>query len=135
NEKFIMGNRYYFSKSVVIANITTVIQRHDPVKMRAAIEAFDLHIPSDEELLQIVERSSQMYFRKIKAMHDIAKLLSSLTPEERVCFAYAGDLYHLHKFNPELVTTILDEMSERSKETTDIENAETIMGSCHGDIK
>lgn len=136
NEKFIMGNRYYPNRDVITAHILTVMQVSDSEKTKKAIEALNLNVPDADGIMEVITRSSSLYSRSYRDLEVIRELVVTMTREERAHFAFAGDLYHLHAYNPELVIAMLDALSEPASEPVKtMEEAEEIMKQYHEDIK
>lgn len=114
NEKFIMGNRHYWCPDVVLANIMTIIQNTDYVRLQLAIDKYDIYMPNADDVMECIEYSTRDYWRDLKSMERIRNLVSTLKPIEAAAFVYTVDLYHLAKHNPDLVRRVITDFSKRS---------------------
>lgn len=116
NEKFILGNRHYYHLEIVKANITSMLQQLNRHELREVINEFNLHIPTAEEMFEVVVYSTKYYIGTLTQQKEQLIAFFERLPEEiRVAFVYCGDLYQLHQYNPELVINLLTEMSYKSE--------------------
>lgn len=113
NERLIGGNRHYWSAEVAINNILAVIDNVDLKEFDYIQRKFNLHIPSVDEVVDLIERCSKYYWLNPSKMDSIRKLVHSLTDTERLAFTYAGDFYHLVYFNQEFGYQFLTDLSLR----------------------
>lgn len=111
NEKFLNGNRHYWSADIVKYNITSIIDNSDFQAIRHAMEKFDIRNPSVDETMECIEYSTKMYWRDTRHMALLRRYVETLTPIERAAFVYTGDLYHLMKFNNDVVYKFIDALS------------------------
>lgn len=107
NEKFLNGNRHYWDPIIVKNNIVSIASRSDLVQIQDAMDAFGIRHPSVEETLECIKYSTDLYWHNDKAWAEICQMVSYLTPVERSAFVYTGDLYHLMRFNEELVRNFI----------------------------
>lgn len=114
NEKFLMGNRHYWSPDVVLSNITAIIQNTDYDLLRLAIHTYNLHIPSIDETMECILYSTNEYWRDQACVDKIRELVKALNDEERVAFVYTSDMYHLAKHNPVIVKQLLTDFIQVS---------------------
>ncbi len=133
NEKFIMGNRHYYNQEVTIANILSISRLTDLVKLKACMDAFNLHYPTADELTDIVHYSSRNYIHDRHFTTKIRLLAQGLSPLQRAAVAYVGDMYHLYQLNKEFVRTMLMQLSALGDPTKPITEAE--FNELDGDIK
>jgi hypothetical protein len=103
------------------------------VAMAALCHSYNLHIPTPDEVMSVIEYCTTFYWYSESAMQDIREYVCALNDYERAAFVYVGDLFHLHKYNPELVKNILLELSTKSTETVD--NPDVYIGMMDDDIK
>lgn len=120
NEKFVAGNRHYFSYDTVIGNITSIISNTDYELLGDVVNKFNLTIPTVEDTFECIEYSTSLYFRDRSFMEGILKYVEKLNPLQRAAFVYTGDFYHLRKHNDTLVRELLNRLS--SKELVKIED-------------
>jgi hypothetical protein len=111
NEKFLNGNRHYWSPDIVKYNITSIINNTDYVAIRHAMDKFDIRNPSVEEVMDCIEYSTKLYWWDKRHMQLIRQYVETLTPIERAAFVYTGDLYHLMKYNDGVARTFIERLS------------------------
>lgn len=112
NEKFLCGNRHYWSPEITKNNIISIVNHSDYAAMEAAMLKYNLRHPTLNETIDCVRYSTDLYWPgEQKAFDKIVLLLSKLTPIQRSAFVYTGDLYHLMKMNPEFVHGFLTKMA------------------------
>jgi hypothetical protein len=120
NEKFIAGNRHYFSASITLANITSIIGHSDYVEIQEVMEKYELKYPSIKDVLELITKCTERYWRDKRGFATIERYVNTLTPLERAAFVYTGDLYHLRKLNPDVIRRFIDRLATPIK--TPIEN-------------
>lgn len=103
NEKFLAGNRHYWSSEITIANVLSIITRVDYEQISAVIDKYQIHIPTPQECMDVVLYSSRLYWRHLEEELRILKLFESMSDLQRAAFVYIGDMYHLAKYNDGLV--------------------------------
>lgn len=110
NEKLITGNRFYYDVDSILNNINYIISTVDLDKNYEVAKKYKLHIPSYEDVLAVIRRSSDLYY-----VNDYKKIVESyvrlMDERERVSFVYAGDLYHLRKFNENFMRSLIGDFS------------------------
>lgn len=112
NEKFICGNRHYWSPEITKNNIVSIVNNSDYKAINAAMQKFDLRHPTLEETIACVKYSTDLYWQTESHFAKIVTLLEKLTPIQRSAFVYTGDLHHLMKSNPDFVRNMLSELAE-----------------------
>lgn len=135
NEKFLMGNRHYWSPDVVTANIVSVIDSTDLVRFQQVMDQFGLRTPTVDETMKCISRSSNLYWRNTIKMAKIHRLIEALEPIERAAFMYSGDLYHLAQCNPEFVKDFFNQLIGRPVEPLSYEEAKQWIGAMDSDLK
>lgn len=135
NEKFLYGNRHYWSPEIVQANIISIINTVDLNKLDNCIKKYGIVYPTAEQLIECVEYSSDLYWRNEPAKQRIRHLISTLNDIERAAVMYAGDFYHLAKYNHAVCYKFLDRMSSRSFEPITVEEAGQFIGKMDDDLK
>jgi hypothetical protein len=113
NEKFLNGNRHYWSPEVVKNAIVSIVSNTDYADLDATMRQFGIREPSVDETLQCIEYSTNLYWRNPTHWDLIRVLVERLTPIQRAAFVYIGDLYHLMKFNQDLVHDFIGALSSR----------------------
>jgi len=120
NEKFLCGNRHYWSPQIVINSIISIITYTDYSKIIELISVYDLKPLTVDETMECITYSTDLYWMNTKETAKIRNLVSKLNDLQRQAFVYTGDMFHLMKHNQELVRTFIKRLS--SKVTGDIEN-------------
>lgn len=115
NEKFLAGNRHYWSPDIVRQNIISIINHSDYVAIEKAMTQYGIRHPSAEETMQCIKRGVELYWCGPFDMERIRLLVNTLTDIERSAFVYTGDFYHLRQFNPELVRQMVGKLASMPK--------------------
>lgn len=117
NEKFIRGNRHYYSAEVLKANLVSLInpQNTNFELLKQCMEHFQLHYPTPDELVEMVIYSANHYGIHESVIEQVRHMFSNMTPLERSAVMYIGDLYHLYKHNKEFVITFLKRLAEKGE--------------------
>lgn len=110
-ERFLTGNRHYWSVNTAINNIVSIVRQSDYQLIRSAIDYFQLTIPTVEDVLWAVKRCTDLYWRDPNDWERIVVLVSKLTPIQRTAYLYTGDLYNLGRLNRELVRGLFTGLS------------------------
>lgn len=107
NERYITGNYHYYNVDVALANITSIIGHSDYPAIGAAMDEFSLVYPSAEDMLMMIKRSTDLYWRSDEKFALIENYVGKLTAEQRAAFCYTGNLWSLKEFNPDFTRTFL----------------------------
>ena len=114
NERLIAGNRYFPRPIDIYNNIIYIASHTQTEKIQTAVDKFNLYLPTVEDTVKVLKYSSDLYFFDQHYYNNkIIPLLQTFTPIELANICYAGDFYHLRKFNPGLVRHMLDELALR----------------------
>lgn len=106
-EKFLAGNRHYWSCDVVIENILTTISIMDLEAVHYVMGKYNLHTPTVDEVMVDIARCTKFYWRNDKWDTRIRTLLEKLSGLQLAAFLYSGNFYNLAKFNPSLVRNMI----------------------------
>lgn len=123
NEKFLVGNRHYWSPDIVKSNIISIINHSDYPAIEAAMRNHNLACPSVEQTMACINRSTEPYWRSERHTAEIRLLVESLSDIERAAFVFTSDLYHLAQVNPMFVRRFFAEMSIKPNECLSMEDA------------
>lgn len=136
NEKLLMGNRHYWNPQIALDNLIALAVDSKNHQVVEAIEKYDLHIPSSNEVMEMVYYCTGPYF-KDEAIHEhIKKYIDTLSPAEKVFVLYGADLYHLAKHNERLVKGLISNMSREPNEgTLGILAAKEVLSLVNSDVK
>lgn len=119
NERVIAGNRYYARPIDVMNNIVYIANITDVEAIRKAIRAFNLYVPTVEDTVSVLKRSSDLYFGDHYYYKEkITPFLQSLQPEHLAAICYSGDFFHIRRFNSSFVKNVLKELSIKVTTTT-----------------
>jgi hypothetical protein len=133
NEKLIAGNRHYWCPDVVLSSIITISRMTDLPALEALINKYRLHYPTPAEAMDCVLYSTKFYWTNKGSEAAILSLLTKITPLERAAFVYVGDMYHLHKYNPEVVVDFLVRISTRVTGVV-VENPDAVLATMDSDL-
>lgn len=131
NEKFLCGNRHYWSPDIVRNNIISIINNTDYKVLESAMVQFGIRYPTAEETMGVIRYSADLYWKGEKDFYKLFMLVSKLTDIQRAAFVYTGDLYHLMKFNEQVVRTFINKLS--AKITTDHPNPKDVIDNASED--
>lgn len=110
NEKFLTGNRHYYSRDIILENIVSIATHTDYEALERVMVKYGIHYPTAQEALDVVLHSTQFYFPKHIRFDEIEELLLNMTPIERAAFVYTGDGFHLCKYNDALFRKFVEDM-------------------------
>ena len=114
NEKFLNGNRHYWSYDIVINNITSIIRNTNLDELDVVIKKYGIQHPTVRQTMECIEFSAKEYWRDRYRMDLIREYVKRLSPVERSAFVYIGDLYHLMKHNEAVVRSYLDALTHKA---------------------
>ena len=114
NEWFLTGNRHYWHPNTVMAHITTMLMYTDFKMVQDAVDTFNLHIPTVNQVMDVVRWSSRFYWNGRGYYNDIEQYISTLSDIERCAFVYIGDMHHLAIYNEDFMRCFFTDMSRRS---------------------
>lgn len=103
NERFLGGYRHYFDAQSVINNVLAILTFCDEEETRQVMEKYKLHYVTADELVQMVKRSTDLYWRNEQLFAVVEDFLRKLTPIQRSMYIYNSDLYSLRVFNSDFV--------------------------------
>lgn len=116
NERFLMGNRHYWSPDITRNNIISIVRHSDIDRIRRTMERYGLKYPSVDDVMQLIERSTSPYWRSQRHLTGLQKLVETLDEAERAAFLFTSNLFDLAKVNPDFVRDLLKRLSERIEE-------------------
>ena len=116
NERFLQGNRHYWSPDITRNNIVSIVKHSDLDRVDQVMQRYQLAHPSIEQTMALIQRSTAPYWRSEKHLSDIRALIDTLTPTERSVFLFTSNLYDLAEVNPQFVRTMLSKLSDKVNE-------------------
>lgn len=109
-ERFLAGARHYHNPEIVKANLVAMLTIEDKSRWPAIIEKYNITYPTVDEVMSMVERGSEFYWRNDGEMQKIRRTVEGMTDLERAICCYSGDMFHLAKSNPDLVRQMLSDL-------------------------
>lgn len=134
NEKFLYGNRHYWSPAITQNNLISIITHTDFDRLANTLQEFGIRPPTVDEVMSMIDRSTKYYWRDKTFMSRIQQLIQAMSDLERAAVMYTGDLYHLAMVNPEVVKQFLMEMATRSETPISSDEIEEWKGKIDGDM-
>lgn len=107
NDRLLAGNRHYYTPDIVLSNIASIIELSDWSLVKEAVDKHGLYIPTVEDTLEVIYRSSDLYWSTKNGHRLIELMVNGLTEYERAGVVYTGDLYHLRKYNDAKIRDII----------------------------
>lgn len=125
NERFLGGNRHYWSYQITRNNIISIVAHTDYALIEQVMTKYNLHYPTAEETMGVVLRSAKLYWNDKRSYAKLQLLIDRLTPLQRAAYVYTGDLFQLKEFNDAFVRAFLGRLIQRV-DVPDPTPAETI---------
>ena len=134
NEKFIAGNRHYWSPDIVLGNISSICNITDAALFQEAMETYGLVYPSVEDCWEMVCDSSKYYWDPTVENTPILDVIRGLTPLERAMVMYVGDLKHLADLNDEFVGTMIRSIANPATQPLSLSECAIVGPKIKGDL-
>lgn len=135
NEKFLYGNRHYWCPDVARNNVISIINHTDLVRMEKVMAKFEIAPPTVEEVMDLMKRCTDNYWRDQKEMDNLRELVESLTEVERAAFTFVSDFYHLRQSNPKFVREFLTRLSAHPDQPQTVEEADGWIKKMDGNLE
>lgn len=110
NERFLAGNRHYWSVEIALNNIVNIVNNSNYELIAKVIERYGIVYPTVEDVCSAVKGSTDYYWRSEVEFNKIRRLVATLTPIERAAFLYTQDAYHLMLLNSDMMRTFISRM-------------------------
>lgn len=133
NEKLLSGSRHYWAPGIVTNNILSTCTLTNFEEFEACLTMYNMHLPTVKETMECITYSTDLFWRNGWALDQIEGMVKNLTPVQRAAFVYIGDFYHVAKYNPVLMRTLLSEFITRPTEP--LEDYASVKSSIDGDTK
>ena len=135
NERLIAGNRHYRNPDIILYNIISIVSRIDIDQISSTMEKYNLHYPTVDEVVSVIQRSSDYYFSDTYVFNNkIIPYLNKLSKYQLAAFVYTGDLYQLRNYNSEVICKFIDKLTTKvvSKDTDEniLENVNNYDETC-----
>ena len=134
NEKLIAGNRIYTTYQSTLDNIIAITLRADLAELEIAMTEFEIYYPTVDDMMDCINKSTQLYWRNDEHTNRLRTLTEKLTPLERAAFVYIGDLFHLYKHNDKLVKAFIKGFTWRTTEVLPLEEADRLHKAADADV-
>ncbi len=135
NEKFLYGNRHYWCPDIARNNIISIINHTDLVRMEQVMAKFELSPPTVGEVMELLKRCCNEYWRDEWEMNSLQELVEKLTDTQRAAFAFTSDIYHLAVSNPKFVREFLRRLSHHPAEPLPMDEAKTWIKKMDGNLE
>lgn len=119
SESLICGNKHFKNSDIVFNYITAIVTNLNRKNIELCMDKYKLHIPTVEELLQMIKYSSQWYWEDENILNRIKEYLDKLDNVERVAIMYTNDLWNLRTYNEELIRNIINKFINKRNDITD----------------
>ncbi len=112
NERFLSGNRHYWSLEVTLNNIVNILTTVDCNRVREVVERYGLVYPTVEQVVEAVRGCTDYYWSKSSPalFQKVVDFIHTLTPEERAGYLYNQDAYHVMKCNDHFFRVLVKKM-------------------------
>jgi len=118
NEKIIAGNRHYKDPETTLNNIISIASSINRKELLEVMTKYNLHYPSSDEVIECIKYSTDLYWKDEKAFIDIREFIEKLDNLELAGFMYISDLYHIRKYNSDVVRDFLRRLSSKTHDVT-----------------
>lgn len=118
-EDMVAGNRQYRNAEVTLNHITDIVTKVDYKAISPVIKKYNIHIPNNREIKEIILRNSNKYFKSSTFEILLDEFISKLNNVGRCAVVYNTSLFNLAKFNEELVKSIINEISTKCNEVVE----------------
>ena len=111
NEKFIAGNRHYFSFMITYCNILALGNdaKNHPIKETMA--KYQLDYPTIHDAMTVIRRSTFPYWTNEDGIEKLRQLLITFTPDELAFFVYGMDMRAFEASNPAFVKKMFEDFN------------------------
>lgn len=111
NEKFLSGNRHYYSPEVTMEAIVSTLALTNMGDLAKVVEKYNLYLPTPEDILEIIRYSADYYWPHAAYEHErFLEFARRMTPLQRAAVAYIQDGWHLKKYNEGLMRQFISEL-------------------------
>lgn len=118
-ESIVCGNKHFKTSDIVYNYITSIILNINKDNVEYCINKYKLHIPTAEEVMDMIIYSSKWYWHDEDVEKDILNYISKLTDVERTAVLYVNDLWHMKMYNEELMRNMMTFLITKRKDITD----------------
>lgn len=130
SESIIAGNKHIRDQNSMINYINSIVTNSNKTILNGTIAIYKLHIPTPEEIMDMLLYSSRRYWKDEIFENKVYEYVKTLEDHEKVAVMYTNDLWHLKKYNNDLVKNMILELGE--KKTGETDNIEYLTKSPEG---
>jgi len=110
SESVIAGNKHFRDPDVTLNHIITIANDVNKEAMRDIITRYDIKIPTPQETMDAILKSSTKYWRNLSKERVIFRYIKNLDGLTRAYITYHNDMFHLRKYNDVLMRKVIDDM-------------------------
>ena len=110
-ESIVAGNKHFRNYDITLEYILAVITNVNKKNVELCIDKFNLHIPTPNEVLDMILKSTKWYWYDKNLHNKLLELLTKLTDVERVSVMYVNDLWNMKEYNQELIRNMIDNIT------------------------
>lgn len=120
NERLLTGNRGLYTPEYALNSIINESTYCNAELIEKAIDVYGLHVPTVDEVVTMLKRSSDIYNRDNKYYQTyIVPYLEKLSPIKLAGIMYTLDMYHLWKYNDEFTRTLINRLMFKVTDKTE----------------
>lgn len=109
-ERFLMGSKHYHTPEIARANLMAILTIQNQDCIQQVIDDYGLVYPTPEDVVEMVAYSGNLYWQIPSENEKFLQLAQGMTPLERATVCYSGDMYHVAKYNPEVVRAMMTDL-------------------------
>lgn len=114
-ESMVAGNKHYINPEAVFSHITHILTVVDLKAISDVIVKYALYIPTVDEVIKVIRRSSDLYWTNSEFNNRLREYLNAMSGVELAAITYVNDLFNFKEHNKTLARTMLSKMSLRVK--------------------
>lgn len=116
NERFLYGNRHYWSPEIALNNMVSIVHHSDLAQIDATIAKYGLAYPTVDDMREMLVRCTDSYWRSEEMLGNLVRFTEQCTPTQRAAILYTGDMYHLAKLNDAFMREFFGRLSRHDFE-------------------
>ena len=128
SESIIAGNKHFKDPNTTLNYLVTVANDAPIERVKQVLLDFKIKIPTPEEAMEAVLKSSRKYWRDTSKELVIFKYLKNVDGFTRAFIVYHNDLYHMRELNRDFMFNMITEMLEYGLIDIDESSVDDAMG-------
>jgi len=113
SESIISGNKHYKDPDVTLEHLVTIAYSTPTEEVERVIHKYNIHIPTADEVMASVIKSSSKYWRNLEKERIIFDFLNRIDGFKRAFILYSNDMYHFRTYNPDLMRGVIAEATTK----------------------